>query len=242
MARKTGIETSVWLDINNGMNRTGIIPGEKAIKLFNRITDSQMLIAEGLHVYDGHIHEPDFLLRQKMCDDAFSDVTNMIDELAGDGIGAIKIVAGGTPSFPVHALRSDIECSPGTTILWDYKSNSSFADMEFLYAALLLTRIVSKPAPELLCLDLGHKAIASEMPLPRISFFGMKKYEVINHSEEHMVIRTPEANNYKTGDHLYGIPWHICPTVDRYDFVNVVNDHKASELWNVEARKRKITI
>ena len=57
MARKTGLETHVWLDINNGMNRTGIIPGEKSIRLFNRFVDSPMLIGEGLHVYDGHIHE-----------------------------------------------------------------------------------------------------------------------------------------------------------------------------------------
>jgi D-serine deaminase-like pyridoxal phosphate-dependent protein len=57
-----------------------------------------------------------------------------------------------------------------------------------------------------------------------------------------MVIRTNEAANYKTGDPIYGIPWHICPTVDRYDYVTVVDNHKASGEWNVEARKRKITI
>jgi D-serine deaminase-like pyridoxal phosphate-dependent protein len=27
LARETGIETHVWLDINNGMNRTGVAPG-----------------------------------------------------------------------------------------------------------------------------------------------------------------------------------------------------------------------
>jgi 3-hydroxy-D-aspartate aldolase len=57
-----------------------------------------------------------------------------------------------------------------------------------------------------------------------------------------MVIRTKEADNHKTGEHLYGIPWHICPTVDRHDAVTVVNDHKAEGQWNIEARKRKITI
>jgi D-serine deaminase-like pyridoxal phosphate-dependent protein len=242
MARSTGIETHVWLDINNGMNRTGVVPGKRAVRLFSRIIDSPMLVAEGLHVYDGHIHEPDIMLRKKLCDDAFTDVINLTDELAGNGIGPIKIVAGGTPTFPVHALRNDVECSPGTTLLWDYKSGSSFADLEFLHAAIILTRIVSKPGPELLCLDLGHKAIASEMPQPRIDLFGLKKYSIVNHSEEHMVIRTPDADKFTTGDPLYGIPWHICPTVDRYDYVTVVKDHKVSEEWNVEARRRKITI
>jgi D-serine deaminase-like pyridoxal phosphate-dependent protein len=126
--------------------------------------------------------------------------------------------------------------------LWDHKSSSSYPDMEFSHAAVLLTRIVSKPGIDLLCLDLGHKAIAAEMPPPRINFFGLKKHTMVNHSEEHMVIRTTEAGKYKTGDLLYGIPWHICPTVDHYDNVTVVQNYKASGQWNVEARRRKISI
>ena len=201
-----------------------------------------MLIAEGLHVYDGHIHEHVFSLRQKICNDAFAQVISLIDELEGEGIGPVKIVAGGTPTFPIHALRKGVESSPGTFLLWDYGYSSSFIDMDFLHAAVLLTRIISKPGKELLCLDLGHKAVASEMPQPRIKILGLENYTVISHNEEHMVIRTTKADNYKVGEPIYGIPWHICPTVDRHDFVSVVNDHKVTAQWTVEARKRKITI
>jgi D-serine deaminase-like pyridoxal phosphate-dependent protein len=114
--------------------------------------------------------------------------------------------------------------------------------MDFLHAAVLLTRIVSKPAKDLLCLDLGHKSVASEMPQPRIKIFGLEEFTVINHSEEHMVIRSSEASKFNTGDHLYCIPYHICPTVALYDYVSVVNEHRVTGQWNVEARKRKITI
>jgi D-serine deaminase-like pyridoxal phosphate-dependent protein len=241
MARKTGLETHVWLDINNGMNRTGVIPGEKAARLFKRIVDSPMLVAEGFHVYDGHIHETDISLRQKICNDAFILVMGLIEELKNEGVSPIKIIAGGTPTFPVHALRKGVECSPGTLILWDGNS-SSFSDMKFSYAAVILSRVISKPGKDLLCLDLGHKAIASEMPQPRIKFLDIDKYTIVSHNEEHMVIRTASTDKYKTGDLLYGIPWHICPTVDRYDTVYVINDHKVTGQWNVEARKRKITI
>jgi D-serine deaminase-like pyridoxal phosphate-dependent protein len=241
MARKTGLETHVWLDINNGMNRTGVIPGEKAARLFKRIVDSPMLVAEGFHVYDGHIHETDISLRQKICNDAFISVMGLIEELKNEGISPIKIIAGGTPTFPIHALRKGVECSPGTLILWDGNS-SSFSDMKFSYAAVILSRVISKPGKDLLCLDLGHKAIASEMPQPRIKFLDIDKYTIVSHNEEHMVIRTASADKYKPGDLLYGIPWHICPTVDRYDTVYVINDHEVTGQWNVEARKRKITI
>jgi len=242
MARKTGLETNVWLDINSGMNRTGVIPGEKAARLFKRIMDSPMLIAEGLHVYDGHIHEPDFTKRKLICDEGFISITSLVEELKSDGISPVKIIAGGTPTFPIHASREDIELSPGTLLLWDWGYSSSFSDMDFLHAAVLVTRVISKPAKDLLCLDLGHKSVASEMPQPRINFLNIQKYAIINHNEEHMVIRTGEAAKYKTGDLLYGIPWHICPTVDRHDSVYVINDHKLTGQWSVEARKRKITV
>jgi D-serine deaminase-like pyridoxal phosphate-dependent protein len=242
MARKTSIKTNVWLDVNNGMNRTGVIPGEKAARLFKRIMDSPMLIAEGLHVYDGHIHEPDFIIRQKKCDDAFLPVMSLVEELKNEGISPVRIIAGGTPTFPIHAMRKNLELSPGTLILWDWGYSSSFADMNFNHAAVLLTRIISKPGKDLLCLDLGHKAVASEMPHPRIKILDMAKYAFVSHSEEHLVISTPDAGKYKTGDALYCIPWHICPTVDRHDSVYVITDHKATGQWNVEARKRTITL
>jgi len=242
MARKTGLETHVWLDINNGMNRTGVTPGEKAARLFKRIIDSPMLVAEGLHVYDGHIHEPDLAIRKNICNDAFTPVMSLIEELKNEGISPVKIIAGGTPTFPIHALRKNVETSPGTVLLWDYGYSSSFSDMNFLHAAILLTRIISKPGKDLLCLDLGHKAVASEMPQPRIKILEIEKYAIVSHNEEHMVIRTSVADKYKTGDPLFVIPWHICPTVDRHDTVYVVNDHKVTGQWNVEARTRMITI
>jgi D-serine deaminase-like pyridoxal phosphate-dependent protein len=241
MARKTQLETGVWLDINNGMNRSGVMPGEKAARLYKRIMDSPMLVAEGLHVYDGHIHESDFNRRQEICQDAFAPVQALIAELKREGIEPVKVIAGGTPTFPIHAARKDSETSPGTLILWDWGYSTSFTDMSYLHAAVLLTRIISKPGKELLCIDLGHKAVASEMPQPRIKILGIEKYTIAGHNEEHMVIRTPLADKYKTGDVFYCVPYHICPTVDRYDTVYVVNKHTVTATWNVEARKRIIT-
>ncbi len=242
MAVKTALETYVWLDINNGDNRTGIQPGENAGGLLKKIIDMPGLKLEGLHVYDGHIRESDISQRQKICDESFVPVISLIDKLNNSHADQVKVVAGGSTTFSVHALRQGVECSPGTTVLWDYGYGRLFPDMDFLHAAVLFTRIVSKPAKDLVCLDLGHKAVASEMPQPRILLFGLENYTIISHSEEHMVIRTTEADNLKIGEPLYGIPWHICPTVDRYDSVSVVNDRKVTEQWNVTARKRKITI
>jgi D-serine deaminase-like pyridoxal phosphate-dependent protein len=232
----------LWLDINAGMNRTGVNPDKYAVKLYKMIVDKPGLKAEGLHVYDGHIHDKEFTERKKKCDEAYSKVTHLIKEIMEMTGFQVRVVAGGTPTFPVHAQRIGIEKSPGTIILWDFGSASSFMDLDFLYAAVVLTRIISKPGKNLFCLDLGHKAIASEMEQPRIMIFGLDNFNIVGHNEEHMVISTPEASRFSVGDVLYGVPKHICPTVDRYDNAVVVKKHEASSLWNIEARKRKITI
>ena len=242
MACQTGLKTYIWLDIDNGMNRSGIAPGDEAVRLYQMITDLPMIEAAGIHVYDGHIRETELTHRQKICNDSYLPVLGMIKELEKASAGNINIVAGGSPTFPIHALRKGVEASPGTLLLWDYNYSSAFQDMDFLHAAVLLMRIVSKPSNDLLCLDLGHKAVASEMPQPRVKIFGIENYSIITHSEEHMVIRTSEADNWKIGDPLYGIPWHVCPTVDRFDSVSVVNEQMVTGQWLVEARKRKITI
>lgn len=241
MARRYNIETNIWLDINVGMDRTGILPGDEAVRLYKLIDSLPKLRAKGLHVYDGHIHEKVFSLREKICNDSFSPVQKMRDDLNREGFGRVNIVAGGSPTFPFHAAREDVESSPGTVLLWDYGYSSSFADMDFLHAAVLFTRVVSKPGKDLICLDLGHKAVGSEMPQPRIMIPGIDDFQITGHNEEHMVVRTRHAGTINTGDPLYALPWHICPTVDRYDKVNVVSDSRVTGQWNVEARKRQIT-
>ena len=81
---------------------------------------------------------------------------------------------------------------------------SVFPDLHFLNAAALLTRVVSKPGPDLLCLDLGHKAVASEMPQPRVVFPALPDAEFVTHNEEHLVLRTSHSAEFPIGTALYG--------------------------------------
>lgn len=240
-ASEFNTETRVWIDINAGMNRTGIVPGEEALRIYKLTGTLPNLKAGGLHVYDGHIHEKSLPLRQKICNEAFAPVQKMRADLKKAGFSHVRIVAGGSPTFGIHSSENDIEVSPGTVLLWDYGYSSSFADLHFMHAAVLFTRVVSKPAGNLICLDLGHKAVASEMPQPRIMIPAFDDFTIVGHNEEHMVIRTDHAQSMKPGDTVYAIPWHICPTVDRFDTVNVVTDSRVTARWKVEARKRQIT-
>jgi D-serine deaminase-like pyridoxal phosphate-dependent protein len=152
------------------------------------------------------------------------------------------VVAGGSPTFPVHAKRKDVECSPGTFIYWD-GGYSVYAEQHFVPAALVLCRVISLPGTNKLCIDLGHKSIASENALHnRVHFLNAPELKSIGHSEEHLVAEAIESHSYKVGDVLYGLPYHICPTVALYGTALAVENKEVTGEWKIVARERKITV
>jgi D-serine deaminase-like pyridoxal phosphate-dependent protein len=234
------VETLVDLDV--GQRRTGIAPGANAAALYQFIAAQPNLIPGGLHAYDGHLHQSDPAERAAACDAAFAPVRQLRDELSAAGLDVPRIVAGGTPTFPMHARSGDVECSPGTCVLWDAGYAEKMPDLDFLPAAVLFCRIVSKPSSGLLCLDLGHKAVGSEMPHPRAVFPDIPDARAVAHNEEHLVLATAEAGRFRVGDALHAIPWHICPTVALHSEVWVAQQGIVTESWPVVGRARRLTI
>lgn len=230
----------VLIDLNVGMERTGIRPGPEAAALYRQLANASWLRPCGLHVYDGHLGISDPESREDACNLAFEPVRELIRHLDAAGLHPDELVCGGTPTFPIHAKHPERTLSPGTVLLWDWGYHTKFTDLAFQHAAVLFTRVVSKPAPDKICLDLGHKAVASEMAPPRVHLFGIPAYEHLTHSEEHLVIRFDGAERFAPGDVLYGIPTHICPTMALHDFVWAVSGQNAVEKWYVTARTREI--
>ncbi len=228
----------LYLDLNCGMDRTGIKPGDEALTLCQRIAQSPSVRFAGLHAYDGHIREWDPIERADHCNREFQSVDDLASRLEAQGTPVPAIVAGGSPTFRIHAQRTTVELSPGTTLLWDFGYGDAFPDLPFQHAALLLTRVISKPAPGLLCFDLGHKAVASEMPHPRARLLGVEVDAFVSQSEEHLVVQSSQASTVSVGDAFLAIPKHICPTVALHNKAIVVTNGAAAGSWTVGARDR----
>ncbi len=241
-----GLSVEVLLDVDVGQHRTGIAPGAEAVALYEQIARSPGLRPGGLHVYDGHNHQESFVERQSAALTQLEPVLKLREELERKGLPAPRLVAGGTPTFPVFAKLDlpGLECAPGTCFLHDHGYGSRFADMAgFTPAALLLTRVISRPTPTRLTLDLGYKAVASDPPAgKRCVLFDVPDYEPILQNEEHFVVETPAAGRYKPGDEVFAVPTHICPTVALHKQAYVVEGGRVTERWDVVARDRVLTV
>lgn len=239
----SGETLRVFIDLNVGMNRTGIRPGREAFDLFAEASRSKGIAFVGLHVYDGHLRDADLETRSRKCDEAFRPVLTLLQEISkANGRGPV-IVAGGTPTFPIHARRTDVEVSPGTFIFWDKGYQQILSEQPFQFAALVVTRVISVPDEHTVCLDVGHKAIASENAIAqRVYLLNASGLQPTGHSEEHMVFRSEGKHVFRTGDVFYGVPYHICPTVALYEEAAVCRQHRAEGAWPILSRKRMISV
>lgn len=242
-----GVTVDVLLDVDVGQHRTGIAPGPEAEALYARIAAAPALRAAGLHVYDGHTHQENVVERETAVHTQLEPALRLRQALQQRDLPVPRVVVGGTPTFPIYARQRDVpglECSPGTLILHDHGYGSRFTDLTgFTPAALLLTRVISRPTPTRVTFDLGYKAVASDPPAgKRLVLLDVADYQAVLQNEEHLVIETPHAGRFRPGDEVLAIPTHVCPTVALHQHAYVVEGGRMVGTWQVTARDRVLTV
>lgn len=250
-AAAAGVTLGALVDLDTGLHRTGLPLGDEAAALYRHVAALPGLRAAGLQVYDSQNRNPDPVERRAAVAATIEPVLAFAAGLEHDGITVPEILCGGSGTFPCYAelaatTDAAITCSPGTTVFWDYGYSQTLPDLNahFTPAALLLSRVVSRPTPQHVTLDLGSKAIAADPPLGRRGLIlGLEDAVTTLHNEEHWTVTSERAGNTRVGDPLLVIPTHVCPNANLHPIIYVLD--AAGELtarWEVVARQRAITL
>jgi D-serine deaminase-like pyridoxal phosphate-dependent protein len=244
-AAAAGCSIEVLVDLDSGQHRTGLPAGDAARRLYEQIAKTRGVAPGGLHLYDGQNHHKDVVERRAAVMSCYEPAAKLRDHLLTSGLPVPRIVAGGTASFPIFAGLTDpsLELSPGTIIFHDGGYGELFPDLSFTPAALLLTRVISRPTADRITCDLGYKAVASDPPAGnRVFFPDLPEAKAVLQNEEHLVLQTPSAERFQPGDELWAIPRHVCPTSALHKFVYVVARGRLIGTWEVAARDRVLTV
>ena len=238
---------SVLIDLEVGMGRTGIAPGDAAVTLATLIDGLPNLVLDGLSAYDGQVHDDDIAARRQSTTPGIERTLALCDRLEAAGLAVKRLVLGGTPTFPIHATLErtgvEVECSPGTCTLHDIGYATRYPDLPFIPAAFLLGRVISQPRPGRLCLDLGHKAVAADPPAgTRLTLLDIPDATVGPQSEEHLVVDTPHAADFPPGTPVLALPTHICPTCALHRRAYVIEDGDQVDEWEIAARDRVLSV
>lgn len=224
----------VYVDLNMGMNRTGIKP-EESLALIKLIEQLPNLNLVGLHAYDGHIRDVSIEDRQKHVEQDFQSFYALLPQVRND----LELVVGGTPSFLVHHRNPNYVCSPGTFVFFDTGYAKLYPENSLKLAVQVIGRVISIPTNHTISIDVGHKSVAPENGIDnRLQFIDHPEWKLLSQSEEHGIVEVGDSSSMKIGDVIRMYPYHICPTVALHQYLQVEN----GGVWKVMARDRKITI
>jgi D-serine deaminase-like pyridoxal phosphate-dependent protein len=237
---KSKLPVDTLIDVNLGMNRTGVIP-ERLEEFYLKAVKLEGLSINGFHCYDGHLGIKNFDERRAAVSSATEVFWKVKESLEKQGHEIPVLVMGGTPTFSCHRETEGVFLSPGTLFVQDHGYSSSYPDLAFNPGAAILSRVISHPVEGLFTLDTGSKAIATD-PAERGVIADFPQAKPVFQSEEHWVWKLEEEELPPIGKVLYILPTHICPTSALYPGIVVVRNGKQVDYWEVGARNRKITV
>jgi len=247
-----GGRLGVFVDINPGMNRTGIDEGHGA-QVFDlvRAIGASGLEFRGLHYYDGHHREPDEQKRTAAAHRGYDRLMEIVNEIERLGIRVPEVITAGTPTLPSSISYEGFRnaafvhrVSPGTVVYCDASSLEQLSPKYgYRPAVLVLARVVSHPREGIVTCDGGHKSVSADSGVPTCVVLGHPELTPLAPSEEHLPLQVAEgATGPKVGEALYLLARHICTTVNNFNDALVVRNGEIESVEKVTARGREMPL
>jgi D-serine deaminase-like pyridoxal phosphate-dependent protein len=239
-AARAGTKIDVYIELEVGMGRCGILPGEPALELARAIAASPNLRFAGLQAYHGRAqHFRSVAERRAAILDAAAHVKNMKTLLHENGIACPLVTGAGSGTFmmEVEAGAWD-EIQPGSYIFmdWDYAKNEWAPPLpRFEHSLFVLATVMSRPKPAMAIVDAGLKASSVDSGMPAV--WERPGLSYVRASDEHGWVEiAPGAAAPALGEKLLLVPGHCDPTVNLYDWYVGVRGGVVEALWPVSAR------
>ena len=242
IAQARGVELGALVEIEVGMQRCGIAPGEPAAELAQRIAAAPGLRFLGLQAYHGsaqHLH--DAVAREKAIAAAADALRVTLAALERRGLRAQVVSGAGTGTYPFEtAIGLWTELQPGSYVFMDNEyariegeAGKPFASFE--HSLFVLASVMSVPNATRAIVDAGLKSYSAEKGPPVVA--GRPDVEVTGVADEHgRLALPPGAKPFALGDKVRLIPGHCDPTVNLHDWYVGVRGDRVEALWPITAR------
>lgn len=227
------VRLNVVVDVDTGMRRTGVPPGEPALAL------AKVAVASGLHFrgltgYEGHCcrmqPEP---ARVKATQQAMNKLVSTADLIRSHGLSVEIVSAGGTGTYSISGRVPGVtEIQAGSYLLMDTDYRTVCPDFEL--ALSVLGTVISRTKNERLVLDVGLKTISRERGLPLLK--NMDGARLRDLHAEHAILDILDPNlPVQVGDQLEVWAHYSDATVNLHRQMFGVRDGKVEEIFPLES-------
>jgi len=242
----------LFIDVNPGMNRTGLAQDrtDDVVRLARQVTNAGIEF-RGLHYYDGHLSKYAMAEREALAHQGYNRLFELVSAFNRANIGIPEIITAGTPAFPCALNYKPFQqasfihrVSPGTVVYCDCTSLSVLPrTWGYRPAAVVVSTVVSQPTPTRITCDAGHKTVSADSGVPTCAVIGHPDLVPAQPSEEHLPIDLADpAQLLATGETIYLVPRHVCPTVNNFDHAIIIEGGRIVALEPVSARGREAPI
>jgi D-serine deaminase-like pyridoxal phosphate-dependent protein len=251
---EAGRIADVLVKVDVGFHRCGIDPeAEGAAEFVARVANLPGLTVRGLLSHAGHVYSAASEAEIASIASAEARLLTMLrDRVSEAGVRLEEISVGATPTARFSVREEGItEVRPGNYVYYDRMQVALGAASWDDCALTVLSRVVSRPAPDRVILDAGSKTLTSDLARGvGVSGYGavLESLEspqpdhgllIERLSEEHAVVRVKESRpDLKPGDLVRILPNHACVVSNMVDEVWLVNGNYAVDRMDVAARGR----
>lgn len=231
-ARESGSTIPVLIEVDIGMGRCGVQPGEPTLELARKVMELPGISFQGIQAFEGHL--VNVLDRAERTEKAVSAMRLAIDTrhmLEDAGIKVDCISGCSSATYDSTGILPGIdEVQAGTYATMDQQYHRLIPEFEI--ALSVMVRVISRPAANKAVLDLGVKGAGGEFGVPGIRDFPDVEIPYFL-SEEHLVVRN--CPDWKIGEPLHLIPSHACTTCNLYREIVVHDRGQVVDVWPIEA-------
>ena len=220
-AAASGIPFEVWLEIDCGLERCGVRPGD-AIPLARAIAELSNLRLTGMFTHAGHAYAAGG--QDEIRDIAAAEAASVIDAATAArraGIPIATVSAGSTPTAKFLGGGDGLtEIRPGTYAFYDALQVALGTVLPEACALTVAATVVSRPAPDRAVIDAGSKTFGLDKGAHSSTLLGDygrlvgSEGAVVRLSEEHGVLRIPARSPLRVGDRVRVVPNHVCSTTN----------------------------
>lgn len=241
-ARAAQVDFGVLAEVDAGLGRVGVSPGEPLLQLAQAIEKLPHLRFAGIAFYPGHIKSLDEAGERALCE-LSALLRSILDSFRAAGIEVAVVSGGSTPTlFHSHLIPGLNEIRPGTYVFNDLNTIHSGACTLEDCAATILATVVSTARPGQMIIDGGSKTFSSdrlansaEVTFGHVVEAPGARFHKMN--EEHGFVDLSHAEaEFSVGDRVRLIPNHVCVAVNLHEKVYGVRGDLVEDVWTVDAR------
>jgi D-serine deaminase-like pyridoxal phosphate-dependent protein len=232
-SQDTETTVGVIVEVNIGF-RAGTAPGEPAVALARRVTDTPGVELRGLMGYEGPaagIEERG--QREAMAKQALDRLLSTVPLFKEAGLPTDIVSAGSTGTYDITGRMDDVsEIQAGSYVLMDTAYGKE--GLPFEQAFWVLGTVLSRPSATTVSADCGHKSCSQDHGMPDVRDLPGATVRFL--ADEHATIVVPEDSPVAVGDRVQLVPSHIDPTINLHDVFYALEGDTVVGRWPIEAR------